>query len=109
VFSELRRYQAYAEAQAAFCRIYASLGVDPVPSEAAVFDIPELSREIRRGMQDWQRGRVVEPVADAGRGPAVPTAVAKEAAEGVAKTGSSNVAAATLDVPPAPDQKTSVN
>jgi outer membrane protein, multidrug efflux system len=109
VFSELRRYQAYAEAQAAFCRIYASLGVDPVPSEAAVFDIPELSREIRRGMQDWQRGRVVEPVADAGRGPAVPTAVAKESAEGVAKTGSSNVAAAPLDVPPAPDQKTSVN
>jgi hypothetical protein len=90
-------------------RIYATLGIDPVPSGAAVFDIPELAREIRRGMQDWQRGRIVEPVADAGQGPALPTAVAKDVAKDATSPGSSNVAAATPEATPASAQKTGVN
>jgi outer membrane protein TolC len=110
VFSELRRYQAYAESQAALGRIYATLGVDPVPSEAAALDIIELSREIRRGMQEWQRGRILEPVADAGQGPAVaPAAAAKTAVTTAATTAAPSLANATADVPPAPDQKTGVN
>lgn len=115
VFSELRRYQAYAEAQAALGRIYATIGVDPVPSEAAAYDVIELSREIRRGMQDWQRGRIVEPVADAGQ--AAPSEVAGTATANTAtaaktaspNTAASSVAAATTDTPPASDQKTGVN
>lgn len=119
VFSELRRYQAYAEAQAALGRIYATIGVDPVPSEATAYDVIELSKEIRRGMQEWQRGRIVEPVADAGQ--AAPSEVAntatantstpkteaaKTAAPGIAP---SSIATAVTNAPPASDQKTGVN
>ena len=129
VFSELRRYQAYAEAQAALGRIYATIGIDPVPSEAAAYDVIELSKEIRRGMQEWQRGRIVEPLADAGQ--VAPSGVANTATANTspantsaaktstpkteaAKTASpgtapSSVATAVTDVPPAPDQKTGVN
>jgi len=107
VFSELRRYQAYAEAQAALGRIYATLGIDPVPGGAAVFDIRELSREIRRGMQDWQHGRP-EPIADAGQGPASPTAAA-EVQTAPAKTAATPVTTATTDVPSSSDQKTGIN
>jgi hypothetical protein len=39
VYSELRRYQAYAEMQAALGRIYAALGVDPVPEEMTTSDL----------------------------------------------------------------------
>ncbi|WP_128961544.1 TolC family protein [Bradyrhizobium guangzhouense] len=135
VFSELRRYQAYAEAQAALGRIYATLGVDPVPSAAASYDVIELSREIRRGMLEWQRGQIAEPVADAGQG-AAPSDVASTATANIAtakpetaksetaksetvkseaaKTVSpsavpSSVATATTAAPPAADQKIGVN
>jgi len=100
VFSELRRYQAYAEAQAALGRIYATLGVDPVPGEAAVYDIAELSREIRRGMQDWQHMRP-GPMVDAGQGTPAPATAAN--------TTVSSVTAATADAPASSDQKTGVN
>ena len=55
VYSELRRYQAYSEMQAALGRIYAALGLDPVPNEA-VSDIAELSKQIRIRASDWQGG-----------------------------------------------------
>ena len=55
VYSELRRYQAYSEMQAALGRIYAALGMDPVPNEA-VSDIAELSKQIRIRASDWQGG-----------------------------------------------------
>jgi outer membrane protein, multidrug efflux system len=61
VFSELRRYQSYADAQAALGRLYATLGLDPVAGEVETLDIAALSRAIRRAMADWQRGRVPPP------------------------------------------------
>jgi outer membrane protein TolC len=55
VYSELRRYQAYSEMQAALGRIYSSLGLDPVPAEAAA-DLAELSKQIRAHASDWKGG-----------------------------------------------------
>jgi outer membrane protein TolC len=54
VNSDLRRYQSYSEAQAALGRLYATLGLDPVPEELESRDIRELSRAIRRMGSDWQ-------------------------------------------------------
>jgi outer membrane protein TolC len=54
VNSDLRRYQSYAEAQAALGRLYATLGLDPVPMELRSVDIPELSSAIRKSASDWQ-------------------------------------------------------
>jgi outer membrane protein TolC len=61
VFSELRRYQSYADAQAALGRLYATLGLDPVAGEVETLEIAALSRAIRQAMADWQRGRVPAP------------------------------------------------
>jgi outer membrane protein TolC len=61
VSSDLRRYQSYAEAQAALGRLYATLGIDPVPSEAIdSLDIGSLSRAIRHSLKDWESGRIAE-------------------------------------------------
>jgi outer membrane protein, multidrug efflux system len=61
VFSELRRYQSYAEAQAALGRLYATLGIDPLSNEANAFGIAELTKAIGRAMADWQRGQAPPP------------------------------------------------
>ncbi|MDA9521948.1 hypothetical protein XI06_16930 [Bradyrhizobium sp. CCBAU 11434] len=106
-----------------------------MPSAAASYDVIELSREIRRGMLEWQRGQIAEPVADAGQG-AAPSDVASTATAKTATTkpetakpeavksetvksetaktvppsaAPSSVATATTAAPPASDQKTGVN
>ena len=57
VNSELRRYQSYAEAQAALGRIYATMGLDPAPDEAIALDIKDLARAIRDTMHNWRKVR----------------------------------------------------
>jgi multidrug efflux system outer membrane protein len=57
VNSELRRYQSYAEAQAALGRIYATLGLDPVADEATTLDVKALSRAVQNTMRDWRKVR----------------------------------------------------
>jgi outer membrane protein TolC len=63
VNSELRSYQAYAEMQAALGRIYAALGVDPVPLDPKSLNLSDLSAKIRQQASDW-RGVRFPAVAD---------------------------------------------
>jgi len=48
--SELQRYQAYAETQAALGRLYAALGVDPLPEDIDTLDFQGLNRALRYTM-----------------------------------------------------------
>jgi outer membrane protein, multidrug efflux system len=58
VQSDLRRYRAYAEAQAALGRLYDVVGIDPVPEAMASLDIASLSAAIRRNASDWKSDRL---------------------------------------------------
>lgn len=50
VFSELRRYQSYADAQAALGRLYASLGIDLTPEHNELLDVAEVGAEVREAV-----------------------------------------------------------
>jgi outer membrane protein, multidrug efflux system len=50
--SQLERYQTYAETQAALGRLYAALGVDPLPEDVDTLDFAGLSRALRHAMTD---------------------------------------------------------
>jgi outer membrane protein, multidrug efflux system len=50
--SQLERYQTYAETQAALGRLYAALGVDPLPEDVDTLDFVGLSRALRHAMTD---------------------------------------------------------
>jgi outer membrane protein, multidrug efflux system len=63
VYSELRRYGAYSEMQGALGRIYAALGLDPVPGEP-VTDIIELRKQIRGHASDWRGGAISTATAE---------------------------------------------
>ena len=58
VESDLLRYRAYAEAQAALGRIYDVVGLDPVPGQVESLDIATLSAAIRRCASDWKNDRL---------------------------------------------------
>jgi outer membrane protein TolC len=58
VFSELRRYQSYAEAQAALGRLYAALGIDPTPDHNDVLDVAGVGLAIRRAHAEHQSDRL---------------------------------------------------
>jgi multidrug efflux system outer membrane protein len=61
--SQLQRYQAYAEAQAALGRLYAAQGVDPLPEDVDTLDFAGLSRALRHAMIDRNQ---LPPSANAG-------------------------------------------
>jgi outer membrane protein TolC len=58
VQSDLRRYRAYAEAQAGLGRLYDAIGVDPVPDQVEALDIASLTAVIRRSASDWENNRL---------------------------------------------------
>lgn len=59
VTSDLRRYQSYAEAQAALGRLYAVLGIDPVAEERIVtLDLDGLRRAIRFSEEERDSGKI---------------------------------------------------
>ena len=58
VESDLLRYRAYAEAQAALGQIYDVVGLDPVPGQVESLDIATLSAAIRRSASDWKNDRL---------------------------------------------------
>jgi outer membrane protein TolC len=58
VQSDLRRYRAYAEAQAALGRLYDVVGIDPIPDQLASLDIGTLSTAIRHSASDWDNNRI---------------------------------------------------
>jgi outer membrane protein TolC len=53
--SELQRYQSYAEMQAALGRLYAAVGVDPMPQHFDVLDIEGVARAIRKAEAEQAR------------------------------------------------------
>jgi hypothetical protein len=61
--SQLQRYQAYAEAQAALGRLYAAQGVDPLPEDVDTLDFAGLSRALHHAMIDRNQS---PPSANAG-------------------------------------------
>jgi outer membrane protein TolC len=50
VFSSLRRYQSYAETQAALGRVYAALGIDPPPARSEELDAAAVDGDVRRAL-----------------------------------------------------------
>ena len=52
VFSLLRRYQSYAETQAALGRLYAALGIDPPPAQIEELDIDAVDQDVNRVLAD---------------------------------------------------------
>ena len=48
--SQLQRYQAYAETQAALGRLYAALGIDPLPEDVDTLDFRGLNRALVHAM-----------------------------------------------------------
>lgn len=71
VTSDLRVYQAYADAQAALGRLYAAMGADPVPTAIASVEVEDLTVLIRRAGQE-QRKFLVQAMPE----PAAPEAPA---------------------------------
>jgi outer membrane protein TolC len=69
--SQLERYQTYADTQAALGRLYAALGVDPLPEDVDTLDFAGLSRALRHAMTDRnmtdrnQTDRNLSPTANA--------------------------------------------
>jgi hypothetical protein len=55
VFSDVRRYLAYAEMQAALGRLYATIGVDPMPEQVEVLDLASLSQIIKVAAEEAQK------------------------------------------------------
>ncbi|MGA2292480.1 TolC family protein [Bradyrhizobium sp.] len=53
--SQLQRYQAYAETQAALGRLYAALGIDPLPEDVDTLDFQGLDRALRHAMAERNR------------------------------------------------------
>jgi multidrug efflux system outer membrane protein len=68
-FSQLQRYQAYAETQAALGRLYAALGIDPLPEDVDTLDFGGLNRALIHAMAD-NRQPSSAATADAGGTPA---------------------------------------
>lgn len=56
VLSLLRRYQAYADAQAAAARLQASLGLEPKISSIHDTSLSQLIKEVEIGCNQWQEG-----------------------------------------------------
>jgi outer membrane protein TolC len=95
--SELQRYQAYAETQAALGRLYAALGIDPLPEDIDTLDFQGLNRALRYAMA--QRSQPSPSASSDAAAPAIASgaddqaAVASSASAG-AQAGSAQVAAA---------------
>ncbi|ABF12267.1 outer membrane protein [Cupriavidus metallidurans] len=55
LLAQYQRYAAYSEAQAAWGRLYNSVGLDVMPDAIASHDVPTLASEIEQTMQGWQQ------------------------------------------------------
>lgn len=57
ILSELRRYQALAQFQAAASRLQATLGLEPTLTDVGRTPLPELTRTIETTLRQWQSGQ----------------------------------------------------
>lgn len=64
ISAELRRYQTYAQLQAALGRMQASIGVDPLPATVASQDIPTLAKAVETHLERLSTGAVLPLVRD---------------------------------------------
>lgn len=58
IMAELRRYQAYSQMQGALGRIYATLGVDPLPEKVSAHDIPALKQAFDESLRQFDSGEI---------------------------------------------------
>lgn len=61
VVAELRRNRAYADLQNASASIFATVGLDPLPNEAAMDDVALLAAAIRERADEWRVGKIAVP------------------------------------------------
>jgi outer membrane protein TolC len=59
LLSRYQREAAYSSAQAAWGRLYNSIGLDILPEQIEKHDIPTLAREIQRTLEDQQRDKLL--------------------------------------------------
>jgi outer membrane protein TolC len=60
VLSQLRRYQALSNAQAAASRLQATLGMEPSVNASADMSLPVLTAAVSKSLQTWNQGTLPE-------------------------------------------------
>ena len=74
VFSTLRRYQSYAETQAALGRLYDALGLDPPPGRIEMLDVDTLDRQVQLALASIPMGTpAAAPASDSAPNGSSPT------------------------------------
>lgn len=58
VLSQLRRYQAVSNAQAAASRLQATLGMEPAIAGASTMSLAELTAAVAQSLQAWNKGQL---------------------------------------------------
>jgi hypothetical protein len=61
VLSQLRRYQALSNAQAAASRLQATLGMEPAVEATAEMPLAALTAAVGKSLQTWDQGALPEP------------------------------------------------
>ena len=56
ILSELRRYQALAQAQAAAGKLQATLGLEPVVGDSGRMSLPDLTKVVSAALAQWDQG-----------------------------------------------------
>jgi len=55
VNSDLRRYESYADAQAALGRLYDTMGLDPISDGETMLSVKAMSRVVGRTVRNWRK------------------------------------------------------
>jgi hypothetical protein len=108
VFSALRRYQSYAETQAALGRLYAALGIDPPPGPVMELDIAGVERDVRHALAQYKANPLEtapavdktasnDTTANAPQSPSAASTWLAQAISRIAKPSASAQASATTD------------
>jgi outer membrane protein TolC len=64
ILSQLRRYQALAQANAADSKLQATLGLEPQLPDVETTALPELTAVVRTALSDWRTGKLLTPGAN---------------------------------------------
>lgn len=103
LYSELRAYQSFAEAQAAIGRLYEALGLDQFPERVEVLSVMGLNEAIKMALRERAERKPESAGVTAEPAPAVPVSQAPMA---VRPTADSSTPAAPESVPPHGDKPT---
>ena len=61
ILSQLRRYQALAQANAADSKLQATLGLEPQIPDVEATPLPDLVTVVRASLDDWRSGKLLTP------------------------------------------------